>query len=409
MTNFADRAVANTRKKENMDFCLAMRRGFRAGFAVPFLICLLSAFFPAGTMAADKFTLVIDAGHGGHDAGAVGAVSKEKNINLDVALKFGKYVEKNCPDVKVIYTRTTDTFVTLQGRADIANKARADLFVSVHTNAVAKGNTVKGFEVYTLGMHRAADNLAVAKRENSVITLESDYQSRYQGFDPNSSESYIMFEYMQDKNMENSVKFAKMVQKSVCSTASRTDKGVHQAGFLVLRETSMPSVLIELGFISTPEEERQLNSPAVQDNIARGIFQAFQTYRGMSSAAVPLPESGETPPAASAVTDETARATVPAASESASVSQAPVFKVQIFGTSRQIKSSDARFKGLSPVDHYKESGLYKYTYGASTDYNEIARLRKQILDKFPEAFIVAFRKNKRMDVNEAVAEWKKNR
>ncbi len=371
------------------------RSGFiRRGAAFVLLICATVVCLPA--RAADTFTLVIDAGHGGHDAGAIGAISKEKNINLAVAMLFGKYVERNCPDVKVVYTRTNDTFVTLQGRADIANRAKADLFVSVHTNAVAKGNTVKGFEVYTLGMHRAADNLAVAKRENSVITLETDYQSRYQGFDPNSSESYIMFEYMQDKNMENSVNFARLIQKSVCATADRINKGVHQAGFLVLRETSMPSVLVELGFISTPEEERQLNNSVVQDKIARGMLEAFQNYRSGAKEIAPAPA-----PAKPAETAAISATQTPVSGKN------PVFKVQIFVTGKSVKSGDKRFKGLSPIDHYKENGMFKYTYGASDDYNEIASLRKQILAKFPEAFIVAFKGSKRVDINEAIAEWKK--
>ena len=228
---------------------------------------------------AKQFTLVIDAGHGGHDAGAIGSFSKEKTINLNVALAFGRYVERNCPDVKVIYTRKTDVFVTLHGRADIANKAKADLFVSIHTNSLPKGRISRGMETYTLGMHRAADNLEVAKRENEVILQEKDYKERYQGFDPNSSESYIIFEFLQDNNMQRSVDLAKLVQKNVCSIANRPNKGVKQAGFLVLRETSMPSCLIELGFISTPDEERLLNSNTSIDNIARGIYNAFVAYK----------------------------------------------------------------------------------------------------------------------------------
>ncbi len=352
-----------------------------------------------------NFVLVIDAGHGGHDAGAVGAKSKEKNINLTLALLFGKYVEKNCPDVKVIYTRTNDTFVTLQGRANIANKAKADLFISVHTNSAAKGHTARGFEVYTLGMHRANDNLAVAKRENSVITLESDYKERYQGFDPNSAESYIMFEYMQDKNMENSVKLAKLIQNNVCSLASRSNRGVHQAGFLVLRETSMPSVLIELGFISTPDEERQLNDPKVQDKIAQGIFKAFQAYRGMSTQAIADPTP--TPVVEEVLPKEPVEESK--SSSSPTSSDAPIFKIQIFGTSKALKKNDSRFKGLKPMDHYKESGLYKYTYGSSTNYDEIASLRQQISNKFPDAFIVAFKGGVRIDLNEAINEWKKKK
>jgi len=229
--------------------------------------------------AAKPFTLVIDAGHGGHDAGAIGIFSKEKDINLRTALAFGSYVERNCQDVNVIYTRKRDVFVTLHDRADIANKAKADLFISIHTNSLPGGKTARGLETYTLGMHRAADNFDIAKRENSVILVEKDYKERYQGFDPNSAESYIIFELMQDKNMHKSVELAKYVQQNVCSTASRPNKGVKQAGFLVLRETGMPSCLIELGFISTPDEERMLNDETQVDNIAKGIYQAFCAYR----------------------------------------------------------------------------------------------------------------------------------
>ena len=229
--------------------------------------------------ANKKFTLVIDAGHGGNDAGAVGKITKEKTINLNVALAFGKLVEQNCPDVKVIYTRKTDVFIPLHTRADIANKNKADLFISIHTNALPKGHISRGLETYTLGMHRAADNLAVAKRENEVILYEKDYKQRYQGFDPNSSESYIMFEFMTDHNMAQSVELAKFVQRRTCAAAGRTNKGVKQAGFLVLRETSMPSCLIELGFISTLDEERFLDSSAGVSQLGRGIYQAFMDYK----------------------------------------------------------------------------------------------------------------------------------
>jgi len=231
---------------------------------------------------ACAYTLVIDAGHGGKDAGALGFISKEKDINLAIALEFGRLVEQNCPDVKVIYTRKTDKFVELDERARIANRNKADLFVSIHTNSTAAGKagtTARGTETYTLGMHRAADNLAVAKRENSVITLESDYQQRYEGFDPNSSESYIIFEFMQDQNMASSVEFAKGVQEQFARTAGRVNKGVYQAGFLVLRETSMPSVLIELGYISTPDEEQYLNTAKGQQAMALSIYNAFKNYK----------------------------------------------------------------------------------------------------------------------------------
>lgn len=240
---------------------------------------VFSLFLFFCSLSAVPFTLVIDAGHGGKDPGAMSKIGKEKNINLAVALAFGKLVEQNCKDVKVIYTRKTDTFVELNERANIANRAKADLFISVHTNATAAKVGPQGTETYTLGMHRAADNLAVAKRENSVITLESNYEEKYEGFDPNSSESYIIFELMQDKNMESSVKLAGLIQKQFRNTAKRVDKGVHQAGFLVLRATSMPSVLIELGYINNPNEAAYLTSNAGVNAIAKSIYNAFVAYK----------------------------------------------------------------------------------------------------------------------------------
>ena len=246
----------------------------RLFFVVIFLLSVV-----CGITAADKFVLVIDAGHGGKDSGALGKRSAEKNINLPVALAFGKYVENNCPDVKVVYTRKTDVFVELNERANIANRNKADLFISIHTNALEGGKIARGFQTYTMGMHNAAENLNVAKRENSVILIEKNYKQRYAGFDPKSSESYIMFELMQDKNMANSVDLAKTVQSEVCAYSGRLNKGVHQAGLLVLRETSMPGCLIELGFITTQDEEEFLNSKEGQDKLAKGIFNAFVKYK----------------------------------------------------------------------------------------------------------------------------------
>ena len=246
-------------------------------------IVLFVAIMPFVSLAdveKRNFTLVIDAGHGGHDAGAIGAYSKEKDINLKVALAFGRLVEDNCPDVKVVYTRKTDVFIPLQRRADIANNNKADLFVSVHTNALPAGRQAYGSETYTLGMARANANLAVAKRENSVITLESDYKSTYQGFDPNKAESYVIFEFMQDKFMKQSVDLATCIQRQYTS-AGRPNKGVHQAGFLVLRNTSMPSVLTELGFITTPSEEAYLNSQQGVTELSRSIYNGFLAYRRM--------------------------------------------------------------------------------------------------------------------------------
>ena len=375
-------------------------------------------------LAAKKgFTLVIDAGHGGHDAGALGTFSKEKNINLNVALAFGKLVESNCPNVKVVYTRKTDVFVPLHQRADIANRNKADLFVSIHTNALPKGARAVGLETYTLGMHRAADNFDVAKRENSVILVEKDYKQHYEGFDPSSSESYIMFEFMQDKNMAQSVELARLVQKRTCATAGRPNKGVKQAGFLVLRETSMPSCLIELGFITTPSEEQYLNTDEGVANMGRGIYLAFCDYLAKydKSFTVPFkPESEvtneeEKPEPKAEAKPEPKVETKPepvvepkdTVSSPANTDSAPVFKVQIMTSNVKLAAGNKKFKGQDGVEFYKDGGIYKYTVGSSTNYNEIYRLRKQVLDKFPEAFIIAFRNGQRMDVQEAVREFRK--
>lgn len=381
-----------------------------------------------------KFTLVIDAGHGGHDAGALGASSKEKNINLNVALAFGNYVERNCPDVKVVYTRKTDVFVTLHERANIANRHKADLFVSIHTNALPAGKQARGLETYTLGMNRANENFDVAKRENAVILYEKDYEQHYEGFDPNSSESYIMFEFMQDKNMAQSVDLAKMVQKRACSSANRQNKGVKQAGFLVLRETSMPSCLIELGFITTPQEEQQLNTRECIDALGYGIFQAFVDYRNKYDKTIIVPfEAPERQvmenqaqervqkesEGCKTQTAEQEKDNVPR-SESKKVnevpeqkpatdSEAPIFKIQVLTSTTLIRQGDKRLKGLDGVDYYKDGGIYKYTIGASANYNEIYRLRKTMVGKFPQAFIIAFKGGQRTDVVEAIKEFKRNK
>lgn len=229
-------------------------------------------------ISAKPFTVVIDAGHGGKDPGAVGKTLKEKDINLRVALALGKLLECE-KDINVVYTRKTDVFVELSERANIANKNKADLFVSIHTNASASNKSVSGTETYTLGMHRAASNLEVAKRENSAIMLEKDYEQRYEGFDPKSAESYIIFELMQDQHMKQSVSLAQRIQNQFANTAKRNNRGVYQAGFLVLHATSMPSVLVEVGYITTPSEEQYLATQTATDNLSRSIFNAIKQYK----------------------------------------------------------------------------------------------------------------------------------
>lgn len=396
-------------------------------------------------VAARQFTLVIDAGHGGHDAGAKGSFSYEKNINLKMALAFGRYVEKNCPDVKVIYTRKTDVFVPLHKRADIANKNRADVFISIHTNALPGGRIARGMETYTMGMRRSNEKLSAAQRENAVITYESDYKERYEGYDPNSPESAIMFEFIHDKNMAKSVELAKHVQKSVCSTANRPDKGVKQDVFLVLRETSMPACLIELGFITTPDEERLLNDDASIDNIARGIYNAFAKYKNDNYSGVNVPlvapqkldkvslptlipqddtdkqknrnaarnaeKTASKPKTAPSQPRRAAAKTVnaPAGTSKADDVDAPVFKVQIMANATKEAKNSPRFKGYDGIDMYEEGGMYKYTIGASTNYNAINRLRASLATEFPGCFIVAFRNGSKMNITEAIRIFKQRR
>ena len=408
------------------------------------ILALFAACFISVRGADRKFVLVIDAGHGGRDAGALGKYSKEKNINLNVALAFGKYVERNNPDVKVVYTRKTDVFVPLYERAEIANRNKADLFISIHTNALERGRIARGFETYTLGDGRSnatKTNLEVAKRENSVILLEENYEQHYVGYDPNSPESNIMFEFVQDRNLTKSIEFAKMLQKNVCRAASRPDKGVHQSNLAVLRLTSMPACLVELGFITTADEEALLNDRNRLDQMAVGIYNAFVEYKNKNYNGISVPYRTDSPmlpekpaqePANTSETQEDASArqqpeqrtvaeTTPQQQEqqtvapqpepqpAASADGRPVFKIQILVSSLNLKDGDAHLKGLTGCERYEENGMQKYTYGASENYNEIYRLRKQILDKFPEAFIIAFKDGRKTDVNQAIKEFKRNR
>lgn len=247
---------------------------------ITFLFILLFVFCGTFISAGNNYVIVIDPGHGGKDSGAIRSGYKEKDINLGVALVLGELIEKNMPDVKVVYTRKEDAFVALDKRADIANKAKANLFISIHTNSTAaKKTTASGADTYILGLSRSEENLEVAKRENSVILLEDDYTTKYEGFDPNSPESYIIFEFMTNKYRDQSLDFAGYVQRDFKKVAKRQDRGVREAGFLVLRKTSMPSVLIELGFINNDNEAKFLSSKSGQRIMATSIFSGFKDYK----------------------------------------------------------------------------------------------------------------------------------
>ena len=405
------------------------------------VIALLSLSAEASAAEKHKYTLVIDAGHGGKDGGACANGAKEKNINLSVALAFGRYVEKNCPDVRVIYTRKTDVFIPLHQRADIANKNKADVFISIHTNSVQSKRPISGMETYTMGLRRSGEKLSAAMRENEVVLIEKDFQQHYAGFDPRLPESYIIFEVMNEANMVESVELAQLIQKKVCSTASRPNKGVKQDAFLVLRETSMPACLIELGYITTPAEAAYLTNPKNVDAMGKGIYQAFVEFRKAHDKTAPNVKQETAQPKKEEPKQETAQpkkesaqpkkeepkqesaqpkkeepkqeAAQPKETEPATAAvdstDAPIFKVQFLGLSTKVSSNDKRFKGLTDVDCYQDGKLWKYTVGASANYQEIVTLRRQVAQQFPEAFIVAFRNGQRIDINEARNEYYKNK
>lgn len=406
-------------------------------FALLSLLLAVPPLFGAGR----SFTLVIDAGHGGHDTGAKGLVSFEKNLTLRYALAFGKAVAQSCPDVKIVYTRTTDVFLPLHERADIANRNKADLFVSVHINALAGGRISRGFQSYTLGVGERTgnkglnENLEVAKRENSVIFMEKDYQTKYKGLE-NSAESDIMFEFIADKNRERSVDLSRIMQREVVKATGRHDGGSHQNNLAVLRLTSMPAILLELGFISTPDEESYLNTDTALVNFTQGILNAFVTYKNkygsneidvpyragytdtgsaLVGATVQKPAAQPTPSqkaASKAAAPKVATTSKPSASASkpaAANPSKPVFKVQIFSSKAKVKAGDSQFKGLEGCESYEEGSYIKYTYGASNNYNEINRLRKDVAEKFPQAFVIAFKDGKKIDVNEGIREFLENK
>lgn len=424
------------------------------------LFCLFTMMmFAVSCMAASKkFTLVIDPGHGGKDHGAIGVYSREKDLTLKFGLAFGKLVEQRCPDVKVIYTRKTDVFIPLVRRAEIANKNHADLFISVHINALAGGRKVRGVQTYTLGQGQNTgkkgiiENLEVAKRENSVILLEENYQQTYQGFDPTSPESNIMFEFIQDVNMQKSVELAKYMQQHICAATGLKDMGAHQNNLAVLRLSSMPGCLLELGFISTPEEELFMNAPQAADMYARGIFNAFAQYKNRYYEGLTVPYKApqkvtptvpEIVPQVYKQKEETKTKKAKRKSEPTSVlskkeekkveetsttdsrpvtetsksevitetrddipapvnPDVPIFKVQILSSSRKISLNDEALKGLKGCEWYQEGTLWKYTYGSSTNYNEIRKLQKELTNRFPDAFIIAFKGGQRTNVNEAI-------
>ncbi len=354
--------------------------------------------------------VVIDPGHGGKDFGTTMGNTHEKDVVLDISLRLGELIKKNYPEIKIIYTRSKDIFIPLFERANIANKNKADLFISIHANGT-ENKGVQGTETFVLGQHRNIENLEVAKKENSVILLEDNYNTRYEGFDPNSSESYIMFELVQDEYLEQSVMFASEIQQQFRQYAKRADRSVKQAGFLVLRQTTMPSVLIEVGFISHSGERSYLASEKGKSTLSLAIFNAFKDYKQK--------------------TEETSSFTVNVNSESSTIEELAIkkiseqkhvqknttsasekvikagpegiyFSVQIAASTKKIDTSPYNFKGEKNIYRIESKNINRYFSGKFVNYNDAVLEKKRIERKYPESFVVAIQNNELISVKKAL-------
>ncbi|WP_319502238.1 N-acetylmuramoyl-L-alanine amidase [uncultured Draconibacterium sp.] len=368
-------------------------------------ICFAVQSFAANLFSAENqkegiSVVVIDPGHGGRDLGASFGNAVEKNIVLDIALKLGTTIKENYPDVKVVYTRTTDVFIPLYKRAEIANKNEADLFISIHVNAVG-ARSVQGTETFVLGLHRNDDNLEVAKKENAVILLEDDYNTTYEGFDPNLPESYIMFETMQEEFQGQSVMLASSIQNEFRDYAKRLDRSVKMAGFLVLRETTMPSVLIEAGFISHNGERQYLTSEAGRTRLAYAIFRAFREYKSdieQRSSFHLVTENESQPEIDISENSSSVPSELPLAQAG---NKAPrqktdevFYSVQIMALTKKLETTPANFKGEQNIFLLEGQNLNRYFSGRFKSIEEAGVEQRRISSKYPNAFVVAFKNNK---------------
>ena len=364
---------------------MIQRKIFRFGVLALLFLVPFHAFPQKGEKIQ---TIVIDAGHGGKDTGALGKVTTEKALNLAVALKFGNYIKENLPDVKVIYTRNKDKFVELSERAAIANRNNADVFISIHCNSTEVANSASGAETFVMGESKNEKNLAVAKKENAAILLE-DNTDAYDNFDPNSTEAYILFSLSQSLYQSQSLNLADKVQKQFASKG-RNDRGVQQAGFLVLWKTSMPSILVELGFINNTKEEQFLNSEKGQTQMALALYRAFEEYKREFEAEnhISKPDSKEDEP--TSVVGDT------------------YFSVQFSSLDKKVPVTDKAFKGVTDVEVYEYNGAYRYISGRFlTKAEAIARQNEVRNLGFKDAFVIAFINGERGTVKQAEEALKK--
>lgn len=326
---------------------------------------------------ANAYTLVLDAGHGGKDPGAVGKNIYEKDLNLALALKIGEKIKQKYPNVKVVYTRDTDVFVPLQKRSEIANNNKADLFISIHANS-SESKESEGLETFILGTDKMEKNLDVAMRENAVMMLESDYKTTYQGFNPNSIDSYIMFELMQNTFMDQSLQFATLVQQNCVEQLKRKDRGVRQAAFWVLLKTACPAILFEMGFVSNPEEEKFLRQPEGIDQMAQAITDAFETYA--KHQINPQTTKPETKPT-----------TKPTTKPVTNKQKTTYYAIQIFASQKPLEANAPQFKGYK-CQYIRAGGYYKYYTAENTDKTKVEEKLQQVKKSFPDCWIITFQK-----------------
>lgn len=419
------------------------------------VICFIaSSFSPKFKPAFSIKTVVIDAGHGGKDPGCHGSKYKEKDVALAVALKLGKYIEENLKDVKVVYTRKTDVFVELQERAMIANRAKADLFICIHCNSACVHDKAKrkdvcreevhGAETYVMGIKNEKGKLDVAKRENSAILLEDDYVKKYQGFDPNSDESYIIMSMFNDTYLNQSLAFASKAQKQYADKAGRADKGVKRASLWVLWRTYMPSVLTEIGYLTNPSEEQFLGSEKGQNYIATGLFRAFreykddvegtvkkydddfekqQPYKATKEDSLEIEMNKKTEKIIPADSSQTQQVSIKKEENNKSESKKDikdqktdtenqvlkketktdkeviVYKVQLMSSDKKIPLTSEKFCGIEKLGEYKDKGVFKYTGGEFYTKQEALKLQNEVRKKgFKEAFVIGMQGDKRIPI-----------
>lgn len=362
-----------------------------------FLILIILSPLYAQNSGAKTYKVVIDAGHGGHDPGTRGKVAKEKDVALAVALKLGEYIDQNMQDVEVIYTRKTDVFIELFRRAQIANENHADLFISIHCNGVKSKNPM-GTETWVMGLHKSDANLEVAKKENAVVLLEDDYSQQYDGFDPNSPEANIIFSFFQNAHLNQSLEMASLVQNQFRERVQRVDRGVKQAGFLVLYRTTMPGILVETGFLTNPDEEAYLNSDEGQSYIASAIYRALREYRSLM---VRREKDVQSQSILQNIEPKTANVNIE--NDAPPVPSAEIeFGVQIKSSPIRLRNDDPDFLGLKDVKEYLHAGSYKYYIGGCKTYASAISIQQSLVSRgFIDAFIIAMKADKRIAVEKA--------